>query len=95
MLGSGELSGEIIQTGFSKGGALRRGRWRQIVVLAAIVAGTVLHGQNRSRGREWRTDPEYDGRFTFVRLRWNSGSGGGWRGASNAWNHDYPAPNRT
>ena len=46
-------------------------------------------GQPGRRG--WgRQEPEYDGRFTFVRLRWDSGSGGRWRGMSNAWNHDYP-----
>jgi hypothetical protein len=35
----------------------------------------------------------YDGRFTFVRLRWGGGfgRGGGW-GA--AWNHDYPRAER-
>jgi hypothetical protein len=31
----------------------------------------------------------YDGRFTFVRLRYGGGFGFGGRG-SNAWNHDYP-----
>src|SRR5262245_52396849 len=32
---------------------------------------------------------EYDGRITFVRLRWKGGSryDGGW---GSAWNHDYP-----
>jgi Domain of unknown function (DUF4159) len=32
----------------------------------------------------------YDGRFTFVRLRWSSSSGVSRRGSSAAWNHDYP-----
>ncbi len=34
-------------------------------------------------------DVPYDGRITFVRLRWRGGSmfGGGW---NSAWNHDYP-----
>ena len=58
----------------------------------AVLAGAVLHGQDRGRSRYWRTDAEYDGRFTFVRLRWNSGAGGGrFRGGmSDAWNHDFP-----
>ena len=45
------------------------------------------------RRRGWgRARAPYDGRFTFVRLRWDSGSGGGRRGfgMSNAWNHDFP-----
>jgi hypothetical protein len=33
---------------------------------------------------------DYDGRFTFVRLRWQDGAGGGFRGMSSAWNHDFP-----
>jgi uncharacterized protein DUF4159 len=37
-----------------------------------------------------RTDLTYDGRFTFVRLRWGSDFGLGRRGISSAWNHDYP-----
>jgi len=32
----------------------------------------------------------YDGRFTFVRLRWKSDLGYSRRGFSSAWNHDYP-----
>jgi hypothetical protein len=48
-----------------------------------------LHGQDRGRSR-WTLDPEYDGRFTFVRLRWDSGIGGRFRGMSDAWNHDFP-----
>ena len=40
-----------------------------------------------------RSGPEdegYDGRFRFVRLRWDGGGAFGRRGMSNAWNHDYP-----
>jgi len=43
--------------------------------------------------RPYRLDVDYDGRFTFVRLRWGSDRGGfGFRrgGWSSAWNHDYP-----
>jgi hypothetical protein len=66
------------------------GRWRQGLVLAALV-GTTLVGQ--SGGAGWgRMERAYDGRFTFVRLRWDSGFGGGRRGfgMSDAWNHDFP-----
>lgn len=40
-------------------------------------------------GSSYRNDVEYDGRFTFVRLRWRAGgySRGFW---STAWDHDYP-----
>jgi hypothetical protein len=37
-----------------------------------------------------RPDDGYDGRFRFVRLRWESGLGSGRRGMGSAWNHDYP-----
>jgi hypothetical protein len=57
------------------------------VLIAALAATTVGHQ------RDWR-DPDreddgYDGRFRFIRLRWDGG-GLGRRGMSNAWNHDYP-----
>jgi hypothetical protein len=40
-------------------------------------------------GATYRTDVEYDGRTTFVRLRWrnNPGSRGFW---NSAWDHDFP-----
>ena len=61
------------------------------MLLATLLAGTALHGQDRGGRGWWRTDPEYDGRFTFVRLRWDSGFGGRFRGGmSDAWNHDFP-----
>ena len=71
------------------------GRWLRVgsvagacAVLAAVLHFTAL-GQSRS------TEDAYDGRFTFVRLRWGSDVGfarrGGW-GA--AWNHDYPRAER-
>jgi len=39
-------------------------------------------------GSSYRNDVEYDGRFTFVRLRWRSGTSRGFW--STAWDHDYP-----
>jgi hypothetical protein len=39
----------------------------------------------------YQHDLTYDGRFTFVRLRWQSGGGFSRRGGGGAaWNHDYP-----
>jgi hypothetical protein len=64
--------------------------WRQGVLIAVLV-GTTVSGQPRSSG--WgRSEGNYDGRFTFVRLRWDSGYGGGRRGfgMGDAWNHDFP-----
>jgi hypothetical protein len=69
---------------------VRIARWGPVLALAAIVGAAVLAGQ--SRGNGWgRPERAYDGRFTFVRLRWDSGYGGGRRGGfSDAWNHDFP-----
>lgn len=46
----------------------------------------------QSGGDGWgRSTRVYDGRLTFVRLRWESGFGGGRRGMNSTWwNHDYP-----
>lgn len=64
--------------------------------LAAVLATTAAPAQPR-RGRggqlpfsqsSYDSNVPYDGRFTFVRLRWRSGgSRGFW---STAWDHDYP-----
>ena len=40
-------------------------------------------------GHAYRADVEYDGRITFVRLRWRGGSFGR-RYWNSAWDHDYP-----
>jgi hypothetical protein len=67
------------------------------IALAAlgIVVALSQPAEQRRRGNgaaplvpEYRADVEYDGRTTFVRLRWRSGrSRGFW---STAWDHDYP-----
>jgi hypothetical protein len=64
-------------------------RWLRVLVLVALVGVTAASGQSR-RDDVFRTDVPYDGRFTFVRLRWGSGGFGRRRGMSDAWNHDYP-----
>jgi hypothetical protein len=85
-------------------GAFGSGLWQnagtrsltfRLIVLALLGAAassvqsspTVREAQRREPS--FRTDVSYDGRITFVRLAWQSGSrfGGGW---SSAWNHDYP-----
>ena len=60
--------------------------WRGLVVLGLAATLSAQTGSD-GWGRNSRT---YDGQFTFVRLRWESGFGGGRRGMSSAWNHDFP-----
>ncbi len=59
-----------------------------VIGLAAATAASAQPGAER-----FRADIPYDGRFTFLRLRWGGGGGGSSffnRGMRNAWNHDYP-----
>jgi hypothetical protein len=64
------------------------GRWRRLLLVSALV-GVGAAGYAATEG--WgRLEREYDGRFTFVRLRWDSGFGGRFRGFGDAWNHDFP-----
>jgi hypothetical protein len=72
-----------------------------VVAVTALSASPRLEPQRTSAqrnapqgGRQSAADwgqftRHYDGRFTFVRLRWDE-TGGGFRGMSNAWNHDFP-----
>lgn len=64
-------------------------RWlKAVLVLFLASASASAQPGWRDPSRE---DDGYDGRFRFVRLRWDSGMGGyGRRGMSSAWNHDYP-----
>jgi hypothetical protein len=55
----------------------------------SIVAVSLVGAPAQEYGRQPAADAGYDGRFTFVRLRWDSGFGGR-RGGGAAWNHDYP-----
>ena len=69
-------------------------RWLLVAVallaaVAAVGAVAAAEAQFGGRGPRYATNVEYDGRFTFVRLRWGGGRGFG-RGFSDAWNHDYP-----
>jgi Domain of unknown function (DUF4159) len=65
---------------------------RYLQILAALVcsATAAAGAQVIFRDTGYPSDVPYDGRFTFVRLRWQSdfrGARGVWRAA---WNHDYP-----
>ena len=63
-------------------------RWLRTVAVLLLV-GTSVSAQPGWRNPP-RDDEGEDGRFRFVRLRWDSGMSFGRRGMSNAWNHDYP-----
>ena len=62
-------------------------RWSRGLAVVGLAASLSAQSGGESWGESSRT---YDGRFTFVRLRWDSGFGGGRRGMSSAWNHDFP-----
>ena len=64
-----------------------RSRAFRALGLALVCLSAALSAQ--SGGESWGQGRRtYDGRFTFVRLRWDSGSG--FRGMSSSWNHDFP-----
>ncbi len=64
---------------------------RRVAVAVVFIASTLLAAQFDAPGGAYRTDVDYDGRFTFVRLRWKSDFSFSRRGGfSSAWNHDYP-----
>ena len=65
-----------------------------VATLVVLTLGGPPPAQRRGGGvlprqSSFATDVAYDGRFTFVRLRWRNGgnSRGFW---STAWDHDYP-----
>jgi hypothetical protein len=61
------------------------------VAAIALAAAAAVAGA-QSIIDHYRADTPYDGRITFMRLRWREAGGGYGRrgGFSNAWNHDYP-----
>jgi hypothetical protein len=63
--------------------------WLRLATLFLLALASVASSQSGFRVEGYRTDIPYDGRFTFVRLRWGRGSTFS-GGMSNAWNHDYP-----
>lgn len=68
-----------------------RRRLKAVLLLSGVLA---LAGATASAQRTWRNpaheDAGDDGRFRFVRLRWDGGTTFGRRGMNSAWNHDYP-----
>jgi hypothetical protein len=66
-------------------------RWAHVVGALTFAVSAATAGQLGSVGERYRTDLGYDGRFTFVRLRWGADLGSySRRGFSAAWNHDVP-----
>ncbi len=68
-------------------------RWFRILALG-VVSATSASAQfegprSRTPAPAYSHEVDYDGRFTFVRLRWRSDGRfrGGW---ASAWDHDYP-----
>jgi hypothetical protein len=60
-------------------------------ILAVVLAVTAASAQYDRSSGAYRLNVPYDGRFTFVRLRWQSGGDVfAPRGFSSAWNHDFP-----
>ena len=56
-----------------------------------LVAVAVLLGATASAQHDpYRPDVAYDGRFTFVRLKYTTAPGGYWYGGWPAWGHGYP-----
>lgn len=62
------------------------------VTFAVIFSVSLTAAPSDIQQRSQPAGSHYDGRFTFVRLRWTSDFGGGFRrgGFGAAWNHDYP-----
>jgi len=66
-------------------------RWLRVAAVVTFIAATAAAVQFDAPGRRHRSDVTYNGKFTFVRLRWKSDLGFSRRGGfSSAWNHDYP-----
>ncbi|HJR60883.1 MAG TPA: DUF4159 domain-containing protein [Vicinamibacterales bacterium] len=70
-------------------------RWVYVAAALALSAAVAPAAQFGTFDGQHRTDLTYDGRFTFVRLRWRSDLGFSRRGGFNAaWNHDLPRAER-
>jgi hypothetical protein len=71
--------------------ARRRARW--ILAALALACAATLGGAQRRFFYGWdeavRNVP-YDGRFTFVRVRYTTAPGGHWAGGLPSWVHGYP-----
>jgi len=66
-------------------------RWLRWTLAAAVLAQALPAAGDRAGAEGWgRTERAYDGRFTFVRLRWRPEPGRFGRGTNQAWDHDFP-----
>ena len=64
------------------------------VAIAAVVAAAALSAQGRNRQvQDELPNVPYDGRLTFVRIRYAQGDDGGYR-RDVKWRHDYPRGER-
>src|SRR5262245_46537743 len=72
-------------------GRVRHRRTLLTVVLTVALAGTALaqYGGPRGPFHEYPNIP-YDGRFTFVRIKYRTAPRGYWYGGWPAWGHGYP-----
>lgn len=70
--------------------------WTCAAAALVVTATVAAAAQFRQVDQSHHLDLEYDGRVTFLRLRWNSGFGGYSRrgGFNAAWNHDVPRAER-
>jgi hypothetical protein len=62
-----------------------------LVAALLLLAGSVLAQRRGGRNSDALPNAPYDGKFTFARIRYDAGGGGGrgFRGDP-MWNHDYP-----
>lgn len=69
-------------------------RWLPTALAICIGSAAAAAVQSGRSSTADRGGDLYDGRYSFVRLRWTSGSVFARRGNSAAWNHDYPRAER-
>jgi len=75
---------------------------RAVIVAIVLLAATMAFGQGRRFGGfdvlrpvpSGEANVPYDGRFTFVRLTYETGEGGYWYRGQPAWMHGYPTAER-
>ena len=68
-------------------------RLRSLLALGMVVAATTLMAQRRQRAPDALPNTPYDGKFTFVRIKYTLASmsgDGGFGYGDPRWNHDYP-----
>jgi hypothetical protein len=72
---------------------MTRRRWVASIVVVTVIAATATLAAQRRFFYGWdetvRNIP-YDGRFTFVRVKYTPAPGGNWAGGRPSWVHGYP-----